>query len=181
MDVASDAISEALREECAQEFGAGIGVSPWRLEQLAADYVAAANAIAAPTNTLTGSEAWTFADRLASAFDVTVIERARGAPGQYGGAIARRRLCWIVAGLPGALREVLKAHEVLHVVASREAASEGAIWWLTAATLYPASLVAVPPKIADLYLSGAFRFPSWLAERRWSCLEILAAAHDEAV
>lgn len=112
---------------------------------------------------------------------MTVIERPRGSPGQYGGAVARRVLCWIVAGLPAALRELLKTHEVTHVATAGHALSEGAVWWRTAAQLYPQTISAVPRTLGDLYLGGAFHYPKWLAERRWMCLEIIAAAHDEAV
>ena len=180
--MAGDAISEALRDECTAEFAAGIGANPWRLGELAAEMIAAARAVAQPANDALRSSggAWTFADRLARAYGVAIFERPRGAAGQYGGAVARRRLCWVVAGLPGALREMLATHEVLHCAADL-AASEGAVWWLTGAVLYPESVATPPKSLADLYLSGAFHYPRWLAERRWSCLEILAAAQDEAV
>lgn len=182
MDVGSEAISEALREECDAEFAAGVGTSPWRLEELALKMVAAASAVEQPANdALTDGGAWTYAERLARAYSVTVIERPRGSPGQYGGAVARRGLCWIVSGLPIALRESLKTHEVTHVASARDALSEGAVWWLTIAQLYPQSIAAAPRTLGDLYLGGAHHYPRWIAERRWQCLEILAAAHDEAV
>lgn len=180
-----DAVSDALRDECAAEFAAGIGTPPWRLEAMARRMLSAANAAREPprgaANDLVGSMAWTFADRLAKAFDVTVLERPRGALGQYGGAIVRRRACWVVEGLDAPIREVLQTHEVVHVASARDALTEGAVWWITTTLLYPSTLDEIPRSLPELYLGGAMRFPGWCAERRWSCLEILAAAHDEAV
>lgn len=177
MDVAS--VSETLAEECRAEFAAGLNAEPHWIEQLAIGWLNAALAITEPprvANDPFSNCAWTLTDRLARAHAIDVKERPRGCVGQYGGAIVRRRSCWLVAGLPAELRELLGVHECTHILAGPLALTEGAVWWATLTMLYPNASALSP---ADLYLSATLPLPAWTLARRWECLQALAI--DEAI
>lgn len=175
-------VSETLAEECSAEFAAGIDAEPRWIEQLALRWLQPALALREPprvANDPFANRAWTLTDRLARAHAIDIKERPRGCAGQYGGAIVRRRSCWIVAGLPAELRELLGVHECTHVIAGPLALSEGAVWWATLTMLYPDASAATP---GDLYLHASLPLPRWTLDRRWECLQALrAAVTDEAI
>jgi hypothetical protein len=174
-------VSETLAAECRAEFAAGIDAEPGSIEHLALGWLSAALAISEPpraANDPFANCAWTLTDRLARAHAIDVKERPRGCAGQYGGAIVRRRSCWIVAGLPAELRDLLGVHECTHILAGPLALSEGAVWWATLTMLYPNTNAATP---GDLYLSASLPLPRWTVESRWECLQALRALALEAV
>lgn len=180
VDVAFEAVSETLAEECRAEFAAGINADPLWIERLAQGWLDAALALKEPpraANDPLSNCAWTLTDRLARAHAIEVKERPRGCVGQYGGAVVRRRSCWIVAGLPAEHRELLGVHECAHILGGPYALSEGAVWWATLAMLYPNANAPTP---SALYLGGTLPLPGWTLEERWGCVLALRALEFNA-
>lgn len=180
--MAFETVSETLAEECRAEFAAGINADPQWIERLALGWLSSALALREPpraANDPLSDCAWTLTDRLARAHAIEVRERPRGCTGQYGGAIVRRRACWIVAGLPAELRELLGVHECAHILGGPFALSEGAVWWATLTMLYPNAKAATP---SELYLAGTLPLPRWTLEERWACvLGLRTLSFDAAI